>query len=144
MTQNWSPGTTNANGHTFDLFLMPAQAPDYFSNDIVGAQRYSDVCATAGLRSAIAGYSFNQACADRCQPPGCVPTFGNPPTNDLGEYTYRQVGWDLTVVLDLCVTTVLPKFYNANRAVLPPCSVSQSDATACGFGIPLQPICGTE
>ena len=48
----WDSGlTTNALGRTFSLFLMPTQAPNVFTNDPTGAQRYADVCTMAGLQT---------------------------------------------------------------------------------------------
>ena len=42
--------STNGNGRTFVLYLLPAQPPNYFSYNAAGAQKYAELCIAAGLR----------------------------------------------------------------------------------------------
>ena len=92
--------STNGNGLTFELFLLAAQPPGYFSYDAAGAQKYADICASVGLQPVTHGAEQNAASGTwdipdsgtACAQYACMPLFvtGNWAISQV----HFQTSWD--------------------------------------------------
>ena len=153
----WNSGLNvpDTAGRPFKLFLLPAQRPGFFSYDARGTQRYSDLCASVGLRTVTSGHpsyypastaclqtspAFQVACAQvpvpyggegLCNTLNCLPLASS--TNyDVAVWVHEQTGWDNVVTHEIGVSPSLIANYHAG-------SLTTGD-----WAVPLRPVCGLE
>jgi hypothetical protein len=103
--QTWSSGgSTNTHGKAFALYLLPAQPANYFNHhspggnvDPIAAQRYSDACAAAGLRTVTTGEGGSGA-PENCAAYNCIPL--TPDGNSVAQWVGQATRWDYFVTHD--------------------------------------------
>jgi hypothetical protein len=84
---------TNANGRSFVLTLLPAQPAGSFTFDDVGTQRYSSLCAAAGLHTATTGDSSWGAAGSNCMARyGCITLPVEAGGGEVAEWVHAQTG----------------------------------------------------
>ena len=92
---------TNKNGKRFALYLM--QEAQRFSYDGAGYEQYSRICANAGLKMIISGYS---SYSEKCSPSKCIPTPNGSDENgqywgsssDVDDNIHTVTGWNDFVI----------------------------------------------
>jgi hypothetical protein len=88
-----SVGLTNANGRSFVLTLLPAQPAGSFTFGDVGTQRYSSLCAAAGLHTVTTGDSSWGAAGSNCMARyGCITLPVEAGGGEVAEWVHAQTG----------------------------------------------------
>jgi hypothetical protein len=146
--------STNGNGNTFVLFLLPVQPANTFSYDAIGAQNYADICEAAGLRPVTHGASERTDgtgtwdipdSGGSCVSYNCMPMWVD--GNWAATAVRVATGWDAFVTLrgnqglpgtgaaPSPEVTASPSNYNCGR---------WCDMFTDGWDVALRPVCGFE
>ena len=98
----WTGSETNPAGRAFKLYLLPAQPPNFFTQDEAGMRKYATLCTERGLRTVISGwgsYDNNQNCNNptdgNCMelPKGASGTGSWGSCGDYAQAVHNRVGW---------------------------------------------------